>query len=174
MNETQIAKAEAFRKLHHGGETLVLLNCWDAGSARIFELAGARAIATTSSGLGNSVGYPDGQKIPRDQLLNAVRQITRVVKIPVSVDLERGFSSDPAQVAEFVWSVIEAGGIGMNIEDGPDDPDLLASKIKAVRKLTGERGFPFFINARADVYLRGICPEEKRFDETIRRIHLYA
>jgi 2-methylisocitrate lyase-like PEP mutase family enzyme len=90
MNQSQIAKAPAFQQLHHASKILVLLNCWDAASARVFELAGAPAVATTSSGLAAANGYPDGQHITRDRLFDAVRRITRVVNVPLTVDLETG------------------------------------------------------------------------------------
>ena len=174
MNQEQIQKAEAFRKLHHSGKILVLLNAWDAGSARIFELAGSPAVATTSSGLAFSNGYPDGQKITRERLFDAVRRITRVVKIPLTVDLEMGYGKNASEVRETVRAIAEAGGIGMNIEDGMESPDLLADKIKGIRAYASESGLPMFVNARTDVYLRGIGENETRFDETMRRIKLYA
>jgi 2-methylisocitrate lyase-like PEP mutase family enzyme len=174
MNQDQIQRAETFRKLHHSGKILVLLNIWDAASARIFEMAGAPAVATTSSGLAAANGYPDGQHIPVDQLVSAVRRITRVVKIPVSVDLEKGFGRDGAQVRETVRLIAEAGAIGMNIEDGTEPSALLVEKIKAIRAYAHESGVPLFINARTDVFLRGIGEPDTRFDETIRRIESYA
>lgn len=174
MNQEQIQKAEAFRKLHHSGKILVLLNAWDAGSARIFELAGAPAVATTSSGLGVSNGYQDGQRITRDRLFDAVRRITRVVQVPLTVDLEAGYGKTAAEVVETVRAVADAGAIGMNIEDGTDTPAVLVDKIKGIREFAKSLGLPFFVNARTDVYLRGIGAKEERFDETMRRIKAYA
>jgi 2-methylisocitrate lyase-like PEP mutase family enzyme len=174
VDRRQIEKAETFRKLHHSGKILVLLNVWDAASARIFELAGAPAIATTSSGLAFSNGYPDGQRISRDRLVAAVRAITRVVNIPVSVDLEAGYGATPEEVRRTVAAVAEAGAIGMNIEDGSEPPALLAGKISAIRGFASESGLPMFINARVDVYLRGIGAAENRLEETMRRIRMYA
>jgi len=170
MNKEQIEKAETFRKLHHSGKILVLLNAWDAASARIFEVAGAPAIATTSSGLGAANGYPDGQHITRDRLVDAVRRITRVIKVPLTVDLEKGYGKTPAEVVETVREIADAGGIGMNIEDSTEPPALLVEKIKGIRAFAK----PFFINARCDVYLRRIGEETTRFDETMRRIRSYA
>ncbi len=174
MNNEQVERAETFRKLHHSGRILVLLNVWDAASARVFELAGAPAIATTSSGLAASNGYPDGQKIPRDRLLGAVRQIARVVKIPLSVDLEAGYGRTVAEVRETVRAIVEAGAIGMNIEDGAEPPALLAEKIRAIREVAEETGVPLVVNARTDVYLRRIGEAGERLDETMRRIQAYA
>src|SRR5215831_13069715 len=117
MNQSQLSKAEAFGKLHHTGKILVLLNAWDAASARVFELAGAPAVATTSSGLAAANGYPDGQHITRDRLFDAVRRITRVVNVPLTVDLETGYGRNAAEACETVRAAVDAGAIGMNIED---------------------------------------------------------
>ena len=174
MHKEQVEKAETFRKLHHSGKILVLLNAWDAASARIFELAGASAVATTSSGLGVANGYPDGQYITRDRLVDAVRRITRVIKVPLTVDLEKGYGNNAAEVVETVRAIADAGGIGMNIEDSTEPPALLVEKIKAIRAFAKTVGLPFFVNARCDVYLRGIGEKETRFDETMRRIKSYA
>src|SRR5439155_6752660 len=99
MTTTPRDRARAFRALHHGGRILVLPNAWDAASARIFELVGAPAVATTSSGLAASLGYPDGERIPCELVIGAVRRITATVDIPLSVDFERGYAESPAQVA---------------------------------------------------------------------------
>jgi len=170
MNQAQVEKAETFRKLHHSGKILVLLNAWDAASARVFELAGAPAVATTSSGLGAANGYPDGQFITRDRLVDAVRRITRVINVPLTVDLEKGYGNSSAEVVETVRAIADAGGIGMNIEDSTEPPAVLVEKIKGIRSFAK----PFFINARCDVFLRGIGEKETRFEETMRRIKSYA
>ena len=88
--QTQQQKAELFRSLHGGPPILVLPNAWDVASARIFERAGFRAIATTSAGIANSLGYPDGQRISRGEMLDVVRRIARAVVLPVSADMEAG------------------------------------------------------------------------------------
>ena len=115
--DTQRAKAEAFRAMHDRSRILVLPNAWDAMSARVIEDAGARAIATTSAGVAFSVGYPDGEAIPRDEMIAAIARIARVVTIPVSADIESGFAHDARGVAETVRRVIDAGAIGINLED---------------------------------------------------------
>jgi 2-methylisocitrate lyase-like PEP mutase family enzyme len=174
MNQSQIAKAQAFQQLHHAGKILVLLNCWDAASARVFELAGAPAVATTSSGLAAANGYPDGQHITRDRLFDAVRRITRVVNVPLTVDLEAGYGKTAAEVCETVRAVVEAGAIGMNIEDATEPPAVLADKIRGIRELANRIGLPFFVNARTDVYLRHLGEKDGRLDEAISRIKTYA
>lgn len=174
MDQSQIGKAQAFHQLHHASKILVLLNAWDAASARVFELAGAPAVATTSSGLAAANGYPDGQHITRDRLFDAVRRITRVINVPLTVDLEAGYGKTAAEVCETVRVVVEAGAIGMNIEDGTEPPAVLADKIRGIRELANRIGLPFFVNARTDVYLRGLGEKPGRLDETLRRLKAYA
>ena len=109
----QRAKAELFRRLHSGPEILVLPNAWDCISARIVEAEGFRAIATSSAGVAAVLGYPDGQRIPRTEMLFLVGKIARTVSVPVTADVEAGYD-DPAQTAR---DVIESGAVGMNLED---------------------------------------------------------
>src|ERR1041385_8063667 len=112
---TQQARAERFRELHQAPPILILTNAWDVASARLFEDAGFQAIGTTSAGVAASLGYPDGQHIPREELVAAVRRITRLVRIPVSVDIEAGLGISIADVLETVKGVIEAGAVGINL-----------------------------------------------------------
>jgi 2-methylisocitrate lyase-like PEP mutase family enzyme len=166
---TQADRARTFRDLHHQGPILVLPNAWDATSARVFELAGARAIATTSSGIAHALGYPDGENAPRDLFLTIVRRIIASVAIPVSVDLVGGYGDSPSAVRESVGLAVEAGGVGVNLEDRTEEPEVLVGKIRAVR----ESGAPVFVNARSDWYLWAKGTPEERFVETVRRIRAY-
>jgi 2-methylisocitrate lyase-like PEP mutase family enzyme len=165
--------SEAFRRLHKGPGVLVLPNCWDAGSARLLENAGARAVATTSAGLAWSLGYPDGDALPVTKLADAVAAITRVIHVPLSVDMEAGYSTDPRVVAENVAAIMDAGGIGINLEDGAASAAELAAKISAARSAALRAGADLFINARTDVYLRGLVPETDRIAETLSRAALW-
>src|SRR5271167_4464210 len=107
MNQpTLIAKAEAFRRLHDGSKLLVLPNAWDVASARLYEAAGFSAIATTSAGVAWSLGYPDGEHISRQMMLEAVRRITSRVSLPVTADMVAGFGPRPDDTAETVRGVI--------------------------------------------------------------------
>jgi 2-methylisocitrate lyase-like PEP mutase family enzyme len=169
----QRARAQRFRELHRPGTPLVLLNAWDSASARIFEEAGAPAIATTSAGLANALGYPDGDAIDASLVAAAVSRITRCVQIPVSVDLESGYGDTPAAVAKNVRAVIDAGGIGINIEDRMEDPRLLVAKIGAIRESAEAAGVPLFINARTDVYLRRRGGASELFDDALRRLQAF-
>src|SRR5579872_4298056 len=104
-------KSDALRALH--SSFILLPNAWDAASARIFERAGFAAIGTTSAGIAFSLGYPDGEKIPREEMLAMVARIASRVDVPVTADVEAGYG-DPAETARQVW---EAGAVGMNLED---------------------------------------------------------
>src|ERR1700728_3473319 len=118
MNRTeQTAKAEAFRAMHDRSRILVLPNAWDAASALVFEEAGFKAIATTSSGVANSLGYPDGQMIPRSEMLFMIGVVTRSVRVPVTADIESGYADDLATLKETIKMVIDVGAIGINLED---------------------------------------------------------
>ncbi len=159
--EEQSKKAHRFRELHHGPPVLVLPNVWDAASAKMVARAGFEALATTSAGIAASYGYPDGEYIGRDAMLEAVERIAKSVALPVSADMEAGYGSTPEQVAETARRVIRAGAIGMNLEDGTtdkvhplEDIPLQVEKIRAVRHAADALGIPLVINARTDVYER--------------------
>jgi len=166
--------AHTFRSLHAGPGVLLLANAWDAGSARLIASLGARAIATSSAAVAWSHGYPDGDVLPLDALLATVRSIARVLDVPLSVDVEGGYSPDPARAAETIMAVLDAGAVGINLEDGTAPPDLLARKITHVRDDAARRGLDVFINARTDVYLASLVPPADRVAETQTRAALYA
>jgi 2-methylisocitrate lyase-like PEP mutase family enzyme len=165
--------ARLFRSLHDGPELLLLANCWDAGSARVHETLGARALATTSAGVAWANGYRDGNALPVDCLAGVVRAIVRVIQVPLSVDFEGGYSNDPATVGENVAAIVGAGAVGINLEDGTEPPELLAAKIDAVKKRAARAGVDLFVNARVDVYLKGLVPEPARVEETLVRARRY-
>jgi len=164
---------QIFRGLHRGPAVLVLPNAWDAGTARMIESIGAKAIATTSAGLAWSRGYPDGNALPIEQLIAATRDIARVIRVPLTVDVEAGYSADPRSVAELVVRILEIGAVGINIEDGAAPADLLCKKIAAVRERVARSGVDLFINARTDVYLRAIAAGDAAIEEVIHRASRY-
>jgi 2-methylisocitrate lyase-like PEP mutase family enzyme len=172
MTSQENPAAERFRRLHSEG-LLVLPNAWDAGSARLIESLGAKAIATTSAGVAWSHGYPDGDTLPLPLLRATVADIARAVRVPVSTDVEGGYSNDPAAVGETVAAVIEAGAVGINIEDGSGATDLLCAKIERAKNAAERLGVDLFVNARTDVYLRGLAAKERRVEETLARAERY-
>jgi 2-methylisocitrate lyase-like PEP mutase family enzyme len=165
---------KTFRQLHVPGRPLLLANAWDAGSARLIESCGAAAIATTSAGLAWARGYPDGDVVPLQVLAAAVAEISRVISVPLSVDAEGGYSDDPKAVGEVVRAILDAGGIGINIEDRAGSPGLLVAKIEAARSAAAAAGVDLFINARIDVYLRGLASGTAAVEESIGRAARYA
>jgi 2-methylisocitrate lyase-like PEP mutase family enzyme len=166
--------AVTFAKLHQGPDLLVLPNAWDAGSARIIENAGAKAIATSSAAVAWAHGFPDGEALAPEQLLATIRAIVRVVSIPVTADIEAAYASDAAAAAAFGARVIDAGAVGVNIEDGNAPPDLLCAKIGALRETAAKKDVDLWINARVDVYLRRLAEGEAAFTESVARAKRYT
>jgi len=173
----QKEKALQFRRFHEGPPILVLPNAWDAASARLFEQAGARAIATTSSGVAAALGYPDGEHISREMMIEAVARITRVVDCPVTVDSEAGYGATIDEVCQTIRAVIETGAVGINIEDsrrGPGralaDVERQVELIKALRELARSMDIPFVINARTDAFLLKV---ENAFEQAVQRLNAY-
>ncbi len=177
-------KAETLRRLHQGPDVLVLPNAWDVPSARIVEAAGFPAIATTSAGVAWTLGYPDGEAISRDEMLEVCGRIARRVSVPVTADLEAGYGPIAEDTAETIRRALAAGIVGGNIEDGThrrEQPlfplELSVARIRAARSAGNEKGVPFVINARTDAYLAarifGKKPDSGDFDETVRRGRAY-
>jgi 2-methylisocitrate lyase-like PEP mutase family enzyme len=162
-----------FQRLHQGPTLLILPNAWDAGSARLIESLGARAIATTSAGLAWSRGYPDGNALPNDQLIAATRDIARTIGVPLSIDIEEGYSDNAGAVAQLAAGVMDAGAAGINIEDGAGSPELLCTKVAAIRDAASRSEIDLFINARTDVYLRGIARGNEAVEQVIDRAARY-
>ena len=181
---SQHALAARFRQLHAPGADpiLVLPNALDAMSARLVEVAGASAIATTSAGISWALGHPDGQGLTREAMAAAVRVIVDAVRVPVTADVESGYGAGtPEDVAETVRAVIAAGAVGLNLEDAPGEHgapvltmDAQAARIAAARAAARSAGVDLFINARTDVYVRKVGEEGERFAETVRRAHAYT
>jgi 2-methylisocitrate lyase-like PEP mutase family enzyme len=164
--------ADRFHALHADG-LLLLANAWDAGSARLARAAGAPAVATSSAAVAWAHGWPDGDALPPERLLETVHAVANAVDVPVTVDIEGGYSDDPMRVGELVSAVIGAGAVGINIEDGGGDPALLAAKIAAARKAAIVHGVRLYINARTDVWLRALAAPGRRVEEALARAARY-
>ena len=179
---TQQDKASAFRVLHKPGSPLILFNAWDAGSAQAVAKAGAAAIATGSWSIAAANGLPDGEKVDRSLHLETIRRIARAVDLPLTADLESGFSPDAAGVGETVRLAIEAGAIGCNLEDSyPADASLrptdeAASRYEAARRAADGACPGFFINARTDVFFQKPSEEHSMamVEEALERGRAYA
>src|SRR5213596_2211851 len=179
MNEpTQLQKAQDFIARHAGPRMLVLPNAWDVVSARVIEEAGFPAIATSSAGVAWALGFPDGERISRGEMLAVVRRIATSVRIPVSADVEGGYGATPEAAAETARGVIAAGAIGLNLEDGTNeglllDLSLQVARIRAVREAGGAARVPLVINARTDAFEVKQWSPAERFAAAVRRANAY-
>jgi 2-methylisocitrate lyase-like PEP mutase family enzyme len=176
----QRKKAEAFREMHQGADILVLGSVWDVASAIIFERAGFRALGTSSAGIAYMRGYADGEIMTRGEMLEAVAEIASRVGIPVSADMETGYGHTPDDVAETCRLVLEAGAIGVNIEDATGDPErplvelaLQCEKLRAIRKMGDAFGVPIVINARTDGFWLKLWDDDRRLKESIERCNAF-
>lgn len=174
ITQRQRQLAQSFIDMHTQENMLVLPNVWDAGSAYVFEKQGFKAVATTSAGVAYAHGYPDGESISLEDLALCVKQITRRIDIPLSVDFERGYGETAEQVKQNARYLLRAGAVGFNIEDGlPDgtlsDMDAQIEKIKALSELKQEEGVPFVINARTCAYWLNVADEQEKLQIAIDR-----
>ena len=172
MQPTQHDKAEAFRALHEGA-TFLIPNPWDAGSARVLETLGFKALATTSSGFAFTLGRPDGEAT-LDEVVEHTRALAATTGLPMSVDLENGYGTDPEDAAGAIASAAEAGAVGGSIEDY--DPsgeiygfDHAVERVVAACERARRLDFPFTLTARAENLIRG----NPDLDDTIARLQAY-
>lgn len=175
---SQPEQADAFRRFHAGPELLVLPNAWDVVSARLIEDAGFSAIATSSAGVAWALGYPDGERISREEMLAVVARIAAQVRVPVTADVEAGYGATPAAAAETARGVIAAGAVGLNLEDGTNegrlvDVALQLERIGAVREAGAAAGVPIVVNARTDAFELEQWTPAQRFAEAVRRANAY-
>lgn len=179
---TQAQKAARLLELHRGEEPLVLVNVWDAASACIVEQAGFPAIASSSAAVANTLGAPDGQKVAWPEMVGAIRRIAGAVKIPVTADVEAGFSSSLQDLENSIADVIAAGAVGVNLEDllpdrgefGPLYPlEEQLARIKATRSAGDKKGIHIVINARTDAYWQKEPGREEALRNTLERGKAY-
>ena len=166
---TQTQKAAHLLELHHGKDPLVLVNVWDAASACIVAHCGFPAIATSSAAVANALGHADGQHAPWTEMADAIRRIAEAVTLPVTADIEAGFSPTVQELEWNIEQVIEAGAVGINLEDalpGQDENGPLyplpeqVDRILRVRRLAEKLKIHLVINARTDAYWQaGVSPE---------------
>ena len=177
----QQEKAKQFYNLHHSGKLLILPNIWDCLGANLLESLHYPAIATASASVAFTNGYDDGQRISFDSVLALLKKIVSSVSIPVSADIESGFAESDLQLEENTKQLLATGIVGINIEDTDKKTNSIlpvetqCEKIKLIKKVSQEVGVPLFINARADVYLRGkdFDTPESKFEEALKRGRAY-
>lgn len=155
---TQTQRAEIFKNLHKKGDPVVIYNVWDAGSAKAVGSVGAKAIATGGHGVANAFGYEDGEQIPLELALSNAARITASVEQPFSMDIDTGYGESTTELQATIKGVIEAGVIGINIEDKLVGTTTLratsqqADRIAIIRQVVTDAGIPLFINARTDLF----------------------
>lgn len=168
MTETvseQAQKALDFTQMHQPGDPLVLYNIWDAGSAKVIEQAGARAIATGSWSVAAAQGFDDGEKLPLEIALMTANRICKTVDLPVSLDFEGCYAVGSTGVATNVTLALKQGIVGINFEDaviggkGVHKEDVQAKRIAAAREAAEAFDVPLFINARMDLFLQEANPD---------------
>jgi 2-methylisocitrate lyase-like PEP mutase family enzyme len=171
---------EIFRQLHHNGKLLVLPNVWDPIGARLLESLGYPAVATASASIAVSNGYADGENIPFDEVVRILKKIVQSVNIPVSADIESGYTKQNPDLKENIKKLVDTGITGINFEDSNRDLQELVSikeqceKIEKIRSIADSTGSHFFINARSDVYIKSHnLPEEEKLKQVIERGQAY-
>ena len=174
---TQAEKAAAFRALHERPGAFIIPNPWDAGTAKLLASLGFEALATTSLGLSNSLGRPDGAGVvSREEVLDNCRLIAAATDLPVNADLENGYAHEPRAAAEMIRLASEAGIVGGSIEDATGDPQnpiydfaLAVERVQAAVETGRSLPVPFVLTARAENLLHGRLD----LDDTIRRLQAF-
>jgi len=177
MATTQLQKARAFRALHERAGAFIIPNPWDAGTARILAALGFEALATTSLGLANALGRPDGAGVvTRREVLDNCAAIAGATELPVSADLENCYAHEPRAAAETIRLAAEAGVVGGSIEDATGNEDkpiydfqLAVERVQAAVETARALPFPFVLSARAENFLHG----RRDLDDTIRRLQAF-
>jgi 2-methylisocitrate lyase-like PEP mutase family enzyme len=173
------ARYQQFRQLHHTDQPLLLPNAWDARSAATLAAQGYRAVGTSSAALASALGYADGEQLPFAVLRFVAGRIGAATALPVSVDLEGGYSRDPAQVAAHVAELHALGVVGVNLEDSVVTAGQrhlrpaaeFAALLAEVKSHCQRQGIEVFVNARTDTYLLGV---PNPLTETRARAAAYA
>lgn len=170
------AKISAFGDLHIPGDPLILVNIWDAGSAKAVASSGAKALATGSYGVAGAQGIADGEAFSLDDAIANLEHIVAATELAVSIDLESGYGSDAAEVRRSVKRAYDAGASGINIEDRmPGEDRLLAPEVFAER-LSAAASTGLWVNARCDVF-RGQSTEVDAValvEQVLERAKIYA
>jgi 2-methylisocitrate lyase-like PEP mutase family enzyme len=172
---TVAARRRAFRALHEGPATFIIPNGWDVVTSRIFEDAGFPAVATSSAAVANALGYPDGNALDVDLHLAAIERIVRALNVPVSADVESGYSENTTALTAFVTRLAATGVAGYNLEDVKAEGELFELDEAVARVRAARTAAPdVFLNARTDVYLMAVGPAETRFERTVERLRAFA
>ncbi|KAF7781030.1 hypothetical protein PRUB_b0114 [Pseudoalteromonas rubra] len=168
---------QAFKQLHQQTTPFLLANVWDAASAKAAQQAGYQALGTSSAAVASVLGYDDGEQMSFDELLFLVARISRATDLPLSVDIEAGYSRDPQTIAKHIQQLAQLGVVGVNLEDSQvntvrtlTDADEFAARLKAVRHELAAQQIDIFINVRCDAFLLGL---DNAREEAMHRAHKY-
>jgi 2-methylisocitrate lyase-like PEP mutase family enzyme len=173
------APREELRALHHAPKILVLPNAWDVTSARLLEDMGFPAVATSSAAVANSLGYPDGQRISRHEMLEVVGRIASAVQVPVTADMEAGYATTAEEMEATARELLQAGAVGLNLEDSSKDESILLDlpayleKLQAIRAVSKASDVAIVINARTDAYWWTGSQRGTRLAETVLRANAF-
>lgn len=167
-----------FHQLHHQSDLLLLCNVWDAASARAAEKSGFQAIGTSSAAIATQLGYDDGEQMRFGELLTIVARIAQSTALPLSVDMEAGYSRQADEVVEHITALVDLGVVGVNIEDSVVagqrqlvDAESFADFVATVQSRLQAENRPVFLNVRTDCFLLGTANAQS---ETLRRVRLYC
>ncbi|MFJ7213280.1 isocitrate lyase/phosphoenolpyruvate mutase family protein [Amycolatopsis sp. NPDC098790] len=162
-------KATRLQELHAAPELLLVVNVWDAITAKVVaETPGTQALATPSHGIAASRGYPDGEKIPRDEMIAEVALIVRTAgDLPVTADLEAGYGDPGGTIAR----AIDAGAVGANLEDQMKPLDEAVKAVEAAVAAAQKAGVDFVLNARTDAFIK--TDPETALEEAVTRGRAY-
>jgi len=175
--QTMSSKYETFAALHVPGDPVVLYNIWDAGSALAVVAAGAKALATGSHPVADANGWPDGEQVPIDFVFANATRIVGAVEVPLTVDFESAYSTDPEEGGANVARLKATGAVGCNFEDqviggeGVHPLNLQAKRIAAIRRAVGS---DFYINARTDLFLKTQTYDDALIDQVVERGRAFA
>ena len=172
--------AEEFLKLHHEPQILLLPNAWDVVTTKIYEQLGFRAIGTTSAGIAATLGYPDGEVMTLEENLSVVKRIIKSTNLPVSVDIEGGYSSNIEGAVKAADAALEIGAVGVNLEDSTGDNNNpffdvseVVERIKGIRSMAEVREIQLVINLRTDVYMLSEDDPRIKFRHTVERANIF-
>ena len=173
------SRFETFAALHVPGDPVILYNIWDVGSALAVVAGGAKALATGSHPVADANGWPDGQQVPIDFALANAKRIVDAVDLPLTVDFESAYSTDPAAGGANVARLMATGTVGCNFEDqvigganvGLHPLALQVERIAAIRAAVGDQ---FFINARTDLFLKTQTYDDALIGQVVERGKAFA
>jgi 2-methylisocitrate lyase-like PEP mutase family enzyme len=168
---------ETFAALHVPGDPVILYNIWDVGSALAVVGAGAKALATGSHPVADANGWPDGQRVPLDFALANAKRIVEAVEVPLTVDFESAYSTDPAEGGANVARLKETGAVGCNFEDqviGGEGVHPLGAQVQRIAAIRRAVGSDFYINARTDLFLKTQTYDDALIDQVVERGKAFA